>query len=143
MAQASSVATVVEAPTLQGIWLHAVTAPEETSSNFLYGNTARSESIAIQGTAQQFIGRAYPVYDTGGFETQALSLAVVVPSGPDEQDQVEWFRAAVRARRTLCYRDNRSRKHYVILVSMSIKDSGVGTEVSFEANTVDYSEEVK
>lgn len=142
MAQASSVTQIVQAPKLQGVWIHSTEDPEATSSNYLYGNTARSESIQIQGSEQRYIGRTFPVYDTGGFETQKLSLDVVVPYGPTEQEEVEWFRTAVRNRRTLCYRDNRGRKHYVILIGMNIKDSSVGTEVSFEANTVDYSEDI-
>lgn len=142
MAQATSIPEVVTAPKLMGIWLHTVNNPEVTSTNYLYGNTARSEKIEIQGTAQRFIGRTFPVYDTGGFETQSLSLAVVVPTGPDEQEQVEWFRNIVRNRGTLCYRDNRSRLHYVILVGMNISDTMAGTELSFEATTVDYNEDI-
>lgn len=142
MAQASSTAQAIQAPKLNGIWLHSVEDPEATSSNYLYGNTARTETIEVQGTAQRFIGRTYPVYDTGGFEEQRVTLDIVVPSGPEEQEEVEWFRNAVRNRRTLCYRDNRSRKHYVILTSMNIQDSSIGTLVNFDAATVDYSEDI-
>lgn len=142
MAQASSIAQVITAPTLQGIWLHAADNAEETSSNFLYGNTARTETIEVQGVAQRFIGRTYPVYDTGKFESQTLKLDVVIPMGEDEQTQVEWFRTAIRNRRTICYRDNRGRKHFVVLTAMNIQDANVGTMISFDADTIDYTEEV-
>lgn len=140
MAQATSIEYTAVAPALFGVWMHSTIDPEGTASNFPYGNTERSEFIGVQGTALRFIGRTHPVYDTGGFETQSLNIDIVVPAGPDEQDQVEWFRNAVRNRRTLCYRDNRSRKHYVIIVDMNIEDAQVGTNISFKTETVDFNE---
>ena len=142
MAQATSSVTTITAAPLMGIWLHSVSDPEGTSSNFLYGNIGRTESIGVQGTPMRFVGRTHPVYDTGGFESQSLSCDVVIPYGPDEQDQVDWFRDAVRNRSTLCYRDSRGRVHYVIIVSIEFADEKVGTRVSFTATTIDYTEEV-
>lgn len=141
-ALASSIAYTVVAPALLGVWMHSVSDPRGTVSNFLYGNLGRSESIDVEGKALRFIGRTHPVYDTGGFESQSLSIDIVVPVGPDEQDQVEWFRNVVRNRRTICYRDNRGRKHYVIIVSMNIEDARVGTNISFSTETVDYNEAI-
>lgn len=142
MAQASSVVSTVTAPSLMGVWVHDPSAAETTVSNFLYGNVGRSEGISIENTELRFIGRALPVYDMGGFESQSLNIDITIPSGPDEQDQVEWFRAAVRNRRTLCYRDNRGRLHYGIIGSIAFKDEREGTSVSFTFYTADFKEEI-
>lgn len=142
MAQATSIPMVINAPNLQGIWLHSTENPETTSSNYLFGNTARSETIEIQGISQRYIGRTHPVYDTGGFESQSLKLDIVIPYSETEQSEVEWFRTALRRRGSLCYRDNRGRKHFIMLAAMDIQDSPIGTVVSFTAQTVDYQEEV-
>ena len=142
MAQALSTIATTVAPTLTGVWIHDPTASEETISNFLYGNVGRTEGIAIEATALRFIGRAMPVYDMGGFESQELDIDITIPNGPDEQDQVEWFRTAVRNRRTLCYRDNRSRLHYGVVSTISFTDKPEGTGVSFTFHTSDYTEAV-
>lgn len=141
MAQATSNVATATAPKLMGIWLHSTEDPEGTSVNYLYGNIGRTETVGVQNTGLKFVGRTYPVYDSGGFESQTLELNVIVPSGPDEQDQVDWFRFVVRARRTLCYRDSRGRQHYVIISGLTITDERVGTSVKFTATTVDYTEE--
>ena len=125
-----------------GVWVHDPSDPDHTASNYLYGNIGRTEGISVEATAQRFIGRAQPVFDMGGFESQTVNISIVVPSGPDEQDQVEWFRTAVRNRRTLCYRDNRGRIHYGILSAISFEDRRTGTGVSFTLQTVDYTEEI-
>ena len=142
MAQATSTVYTATAPTLDGVWVHDPSAPETTASNFLYGNVGRSEGISIESTALRFIGRSLPVYDMGGFESQELSIDITIPYGEDEQDQVDWFRSAVRNRRTLCYRDNRGRLSYGIIGSISFKDEQHGTSVSFTFNTVDFTEEI-
>lgn len=142
MAQATSDTTTVVAPSLMGVWIHDPSYANVTISNFPYGNVGRTEGISVESKALRYIGRALPVYDMGGFESQTLDIEILIPSGPDEQDMVEWFKTAVRARRTLCYRDNRGRLTYGILTSISIEDKREGSGVSFSFETVDYTEEV-
>lgn len=142
MAQATSNVSTVTATPLAGVWVHDPSFADTTISNFLYGNVGRSEGIAVESTALRYIGRALPVYDMGGFESQTLDITITIPSGPDEQDIADWFRTAVRARRTLCYRDNRGRLTYGIIGSISFEDMREGTGVSFSFETVDYTEEV-
>ena len=140
MAQSVSDISTTVAPTLTGVWVHDPISAEETSSNFLYGNVGRSEGISVNNSELRFIGRALPVYDMGGFESQELGIDIMVPCGPDEQDQVEWFRTATRNRRVLCYRDNRGRLTYGIIGSVSMKDQREGTVVSFTFHTSDFNE---
>jgi hypothetical protein len=142
MAQATSTVYTTTAPTLMGVWIHDPEKPASTSSNYLYGNIGRTETISVDSAELRFIGRALPVRDMGGFESQSLDIKILVPSGPDEQDQVDWFRDAVRNRRTLCYRDNRGRISYGILGSIQFADVKTGTGVSFSFITVDHSEEI-
>lgn len=142
MAQSTSAVTTVTASGISGIYLHGVASPSTTIYNFVYGNVGRTETVEVQGTALKFIGRTYPVYDAGGFESQSLKLEVLVPIGPDEQTQVQWFRDTVRNRQTICYRDSRGRKHYGIIASVEFADQRVGTVVSCNLDTVDYNEAV-
>lgn len=142
MAQATSTTSTATATPLAGVWVHDPAFADMTISNFPYGNVGRSEGISVETTALRYIGRALPVYDMGGFESQSLDITITIPSGPDEQDTAEWFRSAVRARRTLCYRDNRGRLTYGIIGSISFEDMREGTGVSFSFETVDYTEEV-
>lgn len=141
MAQATSLVVNTTAPELSGVWIHDPTDASATSSNYPYGNVGRTEGISVEATAHRFIGRALPVYDMGGFESQELDIEILIPYGPDEMDLVDWFRTAVRARRTLCYRDNRGRITYGILGSVGFEDRREGTSVSFTFNTVDHTEE--
>lgn len=142
MAQASSAIVTTTAPVFTGVWIHDPASAEQTTHNFLYGNVGRTEGISVESASLRFIGRALPVYDMGGFESQTLSINILIPSGPDEQDQADWFRSAVRNRRTLCYRDNRGRLTYGIIGSIGFEDKRVGTGVTFTFNTVDYSEAI-
>ncbi len=142
MAQATSTIYTVKAPVLMGVWVHDPTDAVPTITHYLYGNVGRTEGISVSSAELRFIGRALPVYDMGGFESQTLSISIMVPSGPDEQDQVDWFRDAVRNRRTLCYRDNRGRLTYGIIGSIGFEDRREGTAVTFSFITVDYTEEL-
>lgn len=142
MALATSDTITLEAPTLEGVWIHDPSISSLTISNYLYGNVGRSEGISVDNTKLRFIGRALPVYDMGGFESQELSIDIMIPYGPEEQDEVAWFRTAVRNRRVLCYRDNRGRLTYGIISSIDFTDEREGTAVSFTFETSDYNEEV-
>lgn len=142
MAQTSSAIVTATSPALVGVWLHDPTNSSGTASNFMYGNIGRTETIGVQGSPLQFIGRTYPVYDTGVFENQSLKISILVPYGPTAPASVDWFRTALRNRSTLCYRDSRGRKHYVIIVSIDFTDVLEGTAVAFTTNTVDYTEAV-
>lgn len=142
MAQATSGISSIKAAVLEGVWIHDPSSPDATLSNFLYGNVGRSEGVTIDNSELRFIGRALPVYDMGGFESQELEIDITIPYGPDEQDQVEWFRAVARSRRALCYRDNRGRLTYGIIGSVNMKDEREGTVVSFTLHTSDYAEAI-
>lgn len=142
MAQATSSTYTTTATPLMGVWIHDPSSSEKTVRNFIYGNVGRTEGISVESAALRFVGRAQPVYDMGGFESQTLSISILIAAGADEQDQADWFREAVRNRRTLCYRDNRGRLTYGIIGSISFEDRRTGTGVSFTFNTVDFTEEV-
>lgn len=142
MAQATSANYTAAAPSLMGVWVHDPDFAISTVSNFPYGNVGRTEGLSVESKALRYIGRALPVYDMGGFESQTLDIKILIPGGTSEQDTADWFRSAVRARRTLCYRDNRGRLTYGIITSISFEDKREGTGVSFAFETVDYREEI-
>lgn len=140
MAQAVSQSITVTSAPLMGVWIHDPANPPETISNFPYGNIGRTEGITVQSTALNFVGRSLPVYDMGGNETHELNIDILLPTGSDEQQLVEWFRSALRQRSVLCYRDNRGRIAYGIINSLNLTDAREGTTVSFVFNTADYNE---
>lgn len=140
MAQTSSAIVTATSPALVGVWLHDPANATNTAHNYIYGNVGRTESIGVQGIPVKYVGRVYPVYDTGVFEDQSLKINIIVPYGQTAGSDVEWFRTALRNRSVLCYRDSRGRKHYVIIVSIDFTDIPEGTAVSFTTTTVDYTE---
>lgn len=142
MAESTSTVYTTVAPKLMGVWLHDPQDPSDTITQFPYGNIGRTEGLSVASKAISYVGRALPVYDMGEFETQELGINIIIPSGSDEQDLVEWFRRAVRSRRVLCYRDNRGRLVYGIIGEISFTDVREGTSVQFTFNTSSYSEAV-
>lgn len=130
------------APSLSGVWIHAPADPEGTEAHYLFGNVGRAEKVEVDGTLLRFVGRVKPVAEFGVGEEVSLALSVVIPWTDDHDDLVEWWRTQIRARRTLLYRDNRSRLLYVSLFGGSITDAKEGSVVSATVTAVDYDEEV-
>lgn len=142
MAQVASQSVTVTSAPLVGVWIHDPTNPPETISNFPYGNIGRTEGLTVQSSALSFIGRSLPVYDMGGNETHSLNIDILLPSGSDEQQLVEWFRKILWNRSVICYRDNRGRIVYGIIESLNLTDAREGTTVSFVLNSADYNEAI-
>lgn len=142
MAEVLSTIYTATAPKLAGVWLHDPRDPEDTITQFPYGNVGRTEGLSIESKALTYVGRALPVYDMGGFESQELGIDILIPSGDDEQALVAWFRAAVRSRAVLAYRDNRGRLAYGIINNIGFTDAREGTAVRFTFNTADYNEAI-
>lgn len=130
------------APAFRGIWLHAPAAVSATERHFFYGNVDRIETISVDRTLLRFVGRPKPVAEYGENEDEVVGLSTLIPYDADHDEAVQWWRDQIRARRTLLYRDNRGRKHYVSLDEALISDLPEGSIVSCSVTEVDFSEAV-
>ena len=141
MATATSDVVAITAPKLQGVWLHAVVDPDDTERHYLYQAGARGETLTVQTVSLQFVGRTFAVTEFGGEESQAMGLGIKVPWGPTHDADVQWIRDALRARRVLCYRDNRGRLLFGTLDgSVKVSDALDGSDIDVTINRVDYTE---
>lgn len=126
---------------LMGAWLHAVDDPTGSLRGFPYaegrkvGRSVESESIPL-------IGRDFPVVEFGDAELASLSMAVRIPHGLGDDPDVEWWRDALRQRRTLCYRDNRQRLAYCVVQGFTENDTADGSVVDVTLEQVPFVREV-
>lgn len=134
---ASAVVSTV-APTLAGVWVHAIADPGESERAYAYQSGERGETIKVASSALRFIGRRYAVIEYGDEESHELKLAVKVPVDDEHDASVEALRQYTRGRRTLCYRDNRGRLIFGVIVSLALSDTRDGTNASFDFQRVDY-----
>jgi len=142
MSESISETVEATAPELVGTWTFDPFDPAGTSRQFLFTRD-REEKLAVDATELRFIGRARPVVEFGEAEDIRLGLTVFLPFGPEHDPGVAYWRAALKARRALCYRDNRGRLEYVALGDgLSLVDAREGTGVGMSLVVVDYDESV-
>jgi hypothetical protein len=133
------------ASTLLGAWIHDVTDPAGTLVQYLYTGSGRTETIGVDGTAMDTIGRSYPIVEFGIAENSTLDLSFQIPYEDNEniQDAVDHFRDLVNNRNTLVYRDNRGRLVYGVVTDLTITDEKWGQSVSFKLQASNYLEELQ
>ncbi|MCX7570416.1 hypothetical protein OS242_10620 [Tumebacillus sp. DT12] len=122
---------------LSGIWLHLVEDPGSTVRCFLY-NEGRGDDWTPNVTMHQFAGRKDPVAEFGEAETSRVTVTLKVIG----EEQSESLQSLLRAKRTLCYRDQRGRKVFGVVPSVPTRDTFYGGVVSFAISKTDYKEEV-
>jgi hypothetical protein len=140
MAEALSDIATITAPALVGVWVFDPTDADESERNFIHAD-GRVESIDVEATPIVVRGRARPLLEFGETELMTLVVTVFIPFGPDHDVSVEWWRAAARNRRALCYRDNRGRLIFGGLSDkLGIADGRAGTALSVALLAIDYDE---
>lgn len=138
MAETTSLISTITAPSLTGVWVFDPMDAEGTESAWPYAE-GRTEDIDAQGVEILLAGREAPVMEFSDHTLVGLSLTVMIPFSDTHDQDVEWWRAAIRNRRTLCYRDNRGRLMYAgILGAPAIADGRAGTALSIKLRQVDY-----
>lgn len=142
MSEALSATYTTTGPSLVGAWLFAAADPEGTLVNFLHTD-ARTVSSSVETAELRAAGRALPVVEYGEHESGRVALTLLVPFGPDHDAGVQWWRDALAARRTLCYRDGRGRLYWVAIVGgIAETDRREGTGLGVALLEVDYDEAV-
>lgn len=142
MSEALSATYPTTAPSLVGAWVFAAADPADTLANFLHAD-ARSVSTAIDSEELRFAGRALPVVEYGEQGGGRIALTLLVPWGGSHDALVKWWRDAVAARRTLCYRDGRGRLYWCAIVGqLAEADRREGTGLGLTLLEVDYDEAV-
>lgn len=129
-------------PAVTGVWLYDPVDLYGTLRHFPYGE-AFAEALGVEETSLQFVGRQYPVFETGVGQTQDLTLSVTIPlSDIDWREQVEWWRTRKRSRRVLQLRDGRLHMHAGYLNgTLSVAPSRSGAVVSCAFSRVDYTQQ--
>lgn len=130
MAYADSV-VVTGGLSLQGVWLHDPLDPENSTRVYPFGADSRESAVDVDAGGTQYAGREFPVIDYGEGGSEAETIRLQVPHGPDYQAQLEELRAWARARRTLYLRDNRGRNLRGHLSGLRSSDQPYGSDVQF------------
>lgn len=142
MSEATSETYATTAPSLVGVWVFAAADPEGTVANYLHAD-ARTVSTESDLAELRFAGRALPVVEHGEQGGGRVALTLLVPWGSTHDALVQWWRDAVAARRTLCYRDGRGRLYWCAIVSaLAETDRREGTGLGLALLEVDYDEAV-
>lgn len=105
----------------------------------LIADPKRVEDVIYYSSQNHFAGRTKPITQFEEFEDTNLSLSFVLY----EEGHLDKFKAIVKAKETILYRDNRGRKIYGTISSFSVSDDIRDFNwfnVSFVMNEVDYSE---
>lgn len=135
---ADSAISSAAAPTLEGMWVHDPTSAAQTERNWRYTDGG-SEKVGIDEEVTHFVGRRYPVLESGTTEDQSVSVAVQVPHGPTRQSDIEWWRLRKRAGATLMFRDGRGRAFKAAIVGdLAVGANRAGSTVAVTLQRVDY-----
>lgn len=136
----SDLFTVTVGP-VYGAWAHVPDDPAGTLVHFLHAAGA-AESVDMETTFLQFVGRTYPVAETGPARTDTLAVSIRLP--PDARQAGEdWWRARKRAGDVFYYRDGRTRAWPVVLdgPAQAAPDSA-GSVITATLHRVDYLETI-
>lgn len=119
----------VAAPAILGAWLHRVSDPMGTLRSFPYA-TKKKVARAVASEVIEILGRRDPIPEFSDEETHTIALTVGIPHGVGTDAGVAWWRDALRARGTLCYRDSRQRITFGVLQSYDETDTKEGTTIA-------------
>lgn len=122
---------------LRGVHLHdPELGGENSASVFSFGADSKEDSLDTLGTASLFAGRRDPVVDYGEHESAGVSVSIDLPHGASYiQDLADILSWAAR-KRTIHYRDGRSRALYGTLDGLRRRDQAWGTQVTFAVTRV-------
>jgi hypothetical protein len=135
---ADSVTYTAITPFTTGLWIWDPAQLNATIRHFPYG-AASTETLEEEEAALQFVGRRYPVIESGLFEQQSLAFAVTIPFSEDWAAQVEWWRARKRDRVTLLIRDSSGHVFACrILGAITVAPTAGGRTVAGTLQRVDY-----
>lgn len=138
MTTATSSAISATASTLFGVWVHDPTDPSGTIRAFPHAGS-RSEPRSVAAEKLIVHGRRRPIAEFGEHDDDGLAVTLFVPFGGDHADGVQFWRDALTNRRVICYRDNRSRVVFgVLLDGIEPSDERAGTSIAVKLTEVDY-----
>lgn len=128
----------VTTDTLDGFTLFDLADTDLFSETYFYISGGRSEALSVMNVSQSYLTFAYQETNFSSNSGQAVALTLVLPFGDEHDSKVRALRTALRSRRVLGYRDNRSRLHAGIITNMTINDLKYGTSVGIQFNIVNY-----
>lgn len=114
-----------------GVWIHDPDAPEATLRQFRYGANQRGDSFDAMQSGTYFVGREDPVFDFGEASGFSVEVTIDVPHGPDYIENLALLRTFAMMKKSLFFRDNRSRAVYGTMSNFKTSDQPWGSSVSF------------
>lgn len=134
----SSILTVTTAPML-GAWVHELLDLTGTSLQHYTYASAATETVDLEGAFHSFVGRTYPVQETGVARADALAASLRVPPW-DRQAAEDVWRDWKRRAPVLVYRDGRARSWPVgIDGPVTMGPDGDGVAIGASLRRVDWS----
>lgn len=123
-----------------GIWLHDPRDPVGTAHHFQYHELPSSDHPVIPSGTFQFAGRRYPVVQMDASQMERIVRYRLYLS--DETDDRAALEALYERRTTLCLRNHRGKKYYVVFTEMPLEFERRGAWADVEFQVVDFDEEV-
>lgn len=139
----TSAAAAIVAPLLTGAWIFDTASPDATEANFPFFSSRPVVNFDVEATKVSLTGRRLSVIEYGEHDSYDITLAVMIPFSADnnvthDAQRKYWF-DRIKARSTICYRDNRGRLIYGGLAdAMGGSDTADGTIVAVKISEVDY-----
>jgi hypothetical protein len=131
------------APELVGMWVHMTRQAALSIRQYLHLFETRKEERSVVVEPLRFIGRQRRVFESGDFVDLDLPLSIEVPFGPTHDEDVDWWREALRYRQAIVYRDSRGRMIYAFVgPEMTISDERAGTKIVTKLMESEYVEGV-
>lgn len=121
---------------LVGLWVHDPDDDHQTSTQFLYGRDTRSYGIELTSEHKKFAGREFGVTEFGEHRDDSFSVGVVIPHGPNYNEERALLRERVLSHKTMCFRDNRGVVIFGTVGSLEEDQVSHGSDFSFEVARV-------
>lgn len=111
--------------------------PSEGAIEITYGR-GRTEDMAMGVVTQQYATARYPEYSYSSSESTTLNLNLDIPFDADHDEKITLFESFVNRRKTIVYRDNRSRFVYGVILTYSKNYTRWGTNISATLAVTEY-----
>lgn len=123
---------------LKGVWLHCVDDPDGTAHQFAL-SSGNSDEWRADGSLMKFAGRKRPVAVFGENEDGRIVANLQMLRNRGDREALQNI---VSRKTTVCYRDNRGRKMFGVILQLPSNDTFYGYSVQVSIDEIDYKEEV-
>lgn len=116
---------------IRGVWIHDPDDPEVTLRQFQFGSDQRGDSYDSNAAGTYYVGKQDPVFDFGDASADTAEFTIDVYHGPNYTENMINLRQYAAMKKTLWFRDNRSRAIFGTMSGFRTSDQSWGSSVSF------------